>query len=499
MNKQSTWIMNDLHPYSLMDILSSIISVMLYSQCCFCTLVLLPTELYVTSTKKQKMAISRSIVEAIRSMEPAGRFLDKSPATGLWSDIGDRKAVEKTSQALRDGAATLRKQLSEDLGDPDFLSAVFENDGNCTSVTASISSGSSSSASSLEVVKKQQQQQHLTPPVRPMKSRMARRGRMKNVPLSSFADVQKPAKKVTRQPDVDFSSKSSSSSSRPPIVRPSNARSTSSADIHLNLQPPKRSSRTVSASIKRSDVHPHYPMDDPFEEAELPDDLVVSPWATQRPSSRNSHHPQQQPPPPFFPMSPVAPRSTHPSHGAPHIFSCFQEPTTKQPSKAPVSPPSNHHSWSESNFRDSPFDWRQSFGGATCYSDGNMMDISHLERNFDAFAMEDQVMANANASSDSEETHEKLSLSGSIGPTHHHALDDSASDLQYSPTLACDFGDAQGSALDDVVMGNDDDMDADHEMSPLPYFGETDTALLDNLPELLQIPLPYGGPFDTRK
>ena len=128
-----------------------------------------------------------------------------------------------------------------------------------------------------------------------------------------------------------------------------------------------------------------------------------------------------------------------------------------------------------------------------------MMDISHLERNFDAFAMEDQVMANANASSDPEETHEKLSLSGSIGPTHHHALDDSASDLQYSPTLACDFGDAQGSALDDVVMGNDDDMDADHEMSPLPYFGETDTALLDNLPELLQIPLPYGGPFDTRK
>ena len=72
------------------------------------------------------MAISRSIVDAVRSMKPPGRFLDKDPETGLWHDIGDRKAIEKTSQALRDGAADLRKQLSQDLGDPDFLNAVFE-------------------------------------------------------------------------------------------------------------------------------------------------------------------------------------------------------------------------------------------------------------------------------------------------------------------------------------------------------------------------------------
>ena len=83
-------------------------------------------ELYVSSTKRQKMAISRSIVEAVRSLEPPGRFLEKDPATGLWSDIGHKKAVEKTSQALRDGAASLRKQLSADLGDPDFLNAVFD-------------------------------------------------------------------------------------------------------------------------------------------------------------------------------------------------------------------------------------------------------------------------------------------------------------------------------------------------------------------------------------
>jgi len=75
------------------------------------------------------MSISKSIVEAVRSLDPPGRFLEKDPANGLWSDIGHKKALEKTSQALRDGAASLRRQLSADMGDPDFLNAVFgDND-----------------------------------------------------------------------------------------------------------------------------------------------------------------------------------------------------------------------------------------------------------------------------------------------------------------------------------------------------------------------------------
>jgi hypothetical protein len=89
----------------------------------------------VTSTKRQKMAISRSIVEAVRSMSPQGRFLEKNLATNMWADIGDRKAIEKTSQALRDGAAILRKQLSHDLNDPDFLSAVFDMDSSSAAAT----------------------------------------------------------------------------------------------------------------------------------------------------------------------------------------------------------------------------------------------------------------------------------------------------------------------------------------------------------------------------
>lgn len=61
-------------------------------------------------------------------MKPSGRFLVKNVETGLYSDIGDRKATEKTSQALRDGASCLRRQLTEDLHDPEFIGNVFDVD-----------------------------------------------------------------------------------------------------------------------------------------------------------------------------------------------------------------------------------------------------------------------------------------------------------------------------------------------------------------------------------
>ena len=94
-------------------------------------LVLIPTtqELYVSSSKRDKMAISRSIVEAVRARKPSGRFLEKDVDRNLWFDIGDKKAIEKTSQALRDGAAAYRKQMSDDMSDPNFLDAVFDEDG----------------------------------------------------------------------------------------------------------------------------------------------------------------------------------------------------------------------------------------------------------------------------------------------------------------------------------------------------------------------------------
>jgi hypothetical protein len=106
------------------------------------------------------MTISRSVVDAVRCMNPPGRFLEKDPASGKWFDIGDRKAIEKTSQALRDGAASLRKELNQELSDPEFLSVVFDDD-DATNRTPSpivtlstVSSSSPSSVSSSQRKKK---------------------------------------------------------------------------------------------------------------------------------------------------------------------------------------------------------------------------------------------------------------------------------------------------------------------------------------------------------
>ncbi|KAL7539248.1 hypothetical protein ACHAWF_006351 [Thalassiosira exigua] len=81
-------------------------------------------ELYATCLKTEKLRISKSIVAAIREIK--GRFLeredgkiptslDEKDAEGnpvTWKDIGDKRAVEKTSQALREGQPKLLKKLA---------------------------------------------------------------------------------------------------------------------------------------------------------------------------------------------------------------------------------------------------------------------------------------------------------------------------------------------------------------------------------------------------
>jgi len=67
--------------------------------------------LYITCLKTEKLKISRSIVAAIR--EQNGRFLERDAKKGSWFDIGDKKAVEKTSQALREGQPKLRQKMVE--------------------------------------------------------------------------------------------------------------------------------------------------------------------------------------------------------------------------------------------------------------------------------------------------------------------------------------------------------------------------------------------------
>ena len=64
---------------------------------------------YLMSSKNEKTAISRSIVATIRQNN--GRFLERSKNMEYWYDIGDAKATEKTSQALREGQPKLRKKM----------------------------------------------------------------------------------------------------------------------------------------------------------------------------------------------------------------------------------------------------------------------------------------------------------------------------------------------------------------------------------------------------
>lgn len=61
--------------------------------------------------KRQKQLLSRSIVHAVRSQNPPGRFLQRDPQSDLWYDVGDARATEKTSQALREGAPKLRDKM----------------------------------------------------------------------------------------------------------------------------------------------------------------------------------------------------------------------------------------------------------------------------------------------------------------------------------------------------------------------------------------------------
>lgn len=58
---------------------------------------------YLQARKLEKTAISKKIIAHIRGRQ--GRFLKWNPRTDLWEDVGDRKAVEKASQALREGLA----------------------------------------------------------------------------------------------------------------------------------------------------------------------------------------------------------------------------------------------------------------------------------------------------------------------------------------------------------------------------------------------------------
>jgi hypothetical protein len=83
----------------------------------FRTLVKQHQRSYLKCKKKEKPAVASKIVKMIREMNPPGRFLKQVKSDGVshgvWCDIGDARATEKVSQALREGAPTIRKAMEE--------------------------------------------------------------------------------------------------------------------------------------------------------------------------------------------------------------------------------------------------------------------------------------------------------------------------------------------------------------------------------------------------
>mmetsp|Transcript_23821 Transcript_23821/g.34805 ORF Transcript_23821/g.34805 Transcript_23821/m.34805 type:complete len:209 (+) Transcript_23821:99-725(+) len=58
-------------------------------------------ESYLNAKKRDKSKIAKLIVSEIRHL--GGRFLKREDEGNVWVEVGDKKAVEKTSQALREG------------------------------------------------------------------------------------------------------------------------------------------------------------------------------------------------------------------------------------------------------------------------------------------------------------------------------------------------------------------------------------------------------------
>lgn len=67
--------------------------------------------------KREKRLIASSIVSEIRQLDPPGRFLTRDAKSGHWKDIGDEKARDKTSQALRENAPSIRAEIETEVNE----------------------------------------------------------------------------------------------------------------------------------------------------------------------------------------------------------------------------------------------------------------------------------------------------------------------------------------------------------------------------------------------
>ena len=66
---------------------------------------------YVSASKNEKPRYAQLIYHEVGMRDPPGRFLRQDLDTKLWHDVGEKKALDKTRQALREGAPEVRSRV----------------------------------------------------------------------------------------------------------------------------------------------------------------------------------------------------------------------------------------------------------------------------------------------------------------------------------------------------------------------------------------------------
>ena len=64
---------------------------------------------YMVSSKKEKSAMSRELVEQVQALTPPGRFLKRENVSAAWFEVDLDSAREKASQCLRDAVTIVKK------------------------------------------------------------------------------------------------------------------------------------------------------------------------------------------------------------------------------------------------------------------------------------------------------------------------------------------------------------------------------------------------------
>jgi hypothetical protein len=82
------------------------------------------TEYNLANCKLEKVRIAKEVMDLVKNQQPPGRFLVRDDSEGIgswwlaiggswWVEINDAKAMAKTSQALREGAPSIRAERKQ--------------------------------------------------------------------------------------------------------------------------------------------------------------------------------------------------------------------------------------------------------------------------------------------------------------------------------------------------------------------------------------------------